>query len=86
MDKTTKKADLSFIEAIKTMGQSIKLSWHISKKSVIIYHIGTVLNVAGIILSTYAAARVIGFLFSALQNSNLKTSVWLWLGVTLFGQ
>ena len=86
MDKTTEKADLSFIEAIKTMGQSIKLSWHISKKSVIIYHIGTVLNVAGIILSTYAAARVIGFLFSALQNSNLKTSVWLWLGVTLFGQ
>lgn len=76
---------LGFTEAIRTIGKSIKLSWRISKKSVLAYHIGNFIGIAGLLLTTYAGAKVISFLFSAIQNSDLKSSVWLWLGIAVFG-
>lgn len=77
---------IGFVDSIKTIIEALKLSWAVSKKSVMTYHVGTILDITGIILSTYAGAKVIGLLFSALQNSSLKSSVWTWLAIAVFGQ
>jgi len=81
---TPPKVDLR--SALKVIGQTLKLSWELEKFQVGVFGLGAILEITGTIVSTYAGARLVGLLFTAIQNPIQRDSVWGWLAVTIVSQ
>ena len=84
----TKTTDpiISYRSAVGVIWQTFLLAWRLEKAQVIIYAIGASLEITGTIVSTYAGARLISLLFTALTNEQERGDVWSWLAVTIISQ
>ena len=79
-------AKVNFRSALKVIGRTLKLAWRLEKLQVGLYSLGAILEITGTIISTYAGARLVGLLFTAIQNQHQRGAVWMWLAVTIAGQ
>lgn len=76
---------LSLRESFKDIKQTLKLTWQLDPAQVGIFSVGAVLEIAGTLVSTYATARLVSLLFTAVHNPSLRGTVWLWLAGSLSG-
>ncbi|MHB1864782.1 MAG: ABC transporter ATP-binding protein [Candidatus Saccharimonadales bacterium] len=86
MDEKISSSQVNFRTSMIVIGKTLKLAWQLVKLEVCLYSLGAVSEIAGTIVSTYAGAKLIGLLFSALTNQHLRGSVWGWLAITIAGQ
>lgn len=77
---------LGLVTVARVISKIIRLSWNLDKAQVVFYAIGSLLEIAGTLLITYAGARLVSLLFTAIQNPDQRAEVWLWLGGTILGQ
>ncbi len=77
---------LGFRTAIKVVWQTLRLGWQLEKSKVLLYGFGAFLEISGTLITTYAGARLISLLFTAVQNPEQRKEVWLWLAATIAGQ
>lgn len=83
---TDTSTNITTRDSLKVIGRTIKLAWEIESFQVIIYSIGAILEISGTIISTYAGAKLINLLFTAIGNHHLRGSVWGWLAITIASQ
>ena len=76
---------LTFRAAMKDIGRTLKLTWQLEPAQVDIFSFGAILEIAGTLVSTYAAARLISLLFTAVNNPSQRGTVWLWLAASIAG-
>lgn len=86
MNSSESTPGLGFRAAIKVVWQTLKLSWQLAKGQVLIYSLGAFLEISGTLLTTYAGARLVSLLFTAIQNPQQRGTVWMWLAATITGQ
>ena len=86
MNKRNSASALGYRSALKVIWQTLKLVCYLAKTQVLIYSVGASLEIAGTLVSTYAGARLISLLFTAIQNPAQRNMVWWWLAATIAGQ
>ena len=86
MDSKDVDTSLTYRAAFKVIWQTLQLSWRLEKSKVLVYSIVAILEITGTLVSTYAGARLISLLFTAISNPQQRGTVWGWLVVTIIGQ
>lgn len=81
----TDKPSLTFKTAMRDIGRTLKLAWKLEPAQVGIYSFAAILEISGTLVSTYAAARLISLLFTAINHPSQRTAVWLWLAASIAG-
>ncbi len=81
-DTSTK---LSSRESLKDIKRTLRLTWQLDSAQVGIFALGAVLEIAGTLISTYAAARLVSLLFTAVHTPSQRGTVWFWLAASLLG-
>ena len=84
--EANKTPSLSYRSALSVIWQTLKLSWRLEKTQVLVYSVGASMEIAGTLVSTYAGARLISLLFTALHNTQQRGEVWFWLAITIASQ
>src|SRR3989344_4973437 len=82
---TESRSNLTFRAAMKDIGRTLKLTWRLEPAQVGIFSFCAILEIAGTLVSTYAAARLISLLFTAVNNPSQRGAVWLWLAASIAG-
>lgn len=79
------RTQLTFLASIKDIGRTLKLSWQLEPFQILIYATGAISEITGTLVSTYAGARLISILFTAVNNPIQRSSVWFWLALSIAG-
>lgn len=82
--EATRKVD--FRSAMWVIWRTLRLAWELEKIQVGVFTLGALMEIAGTIISTYAGARLVSLLFTAVHNQSQVGSVWAWLAVTIVSQ
>ncbi|MCA9309399.1 ABC transporter ATP-binding protein [Candidatus Saccharibacteria bacterium] len=85
MSKTTDTDDtLSLKARLRVSLRTLKLSWQLRPKILILYLLGACVEISGFILSLFATARL-GGLLAAYLTSNDTSGIWFWLFIDVAG-
>lgn len=75
---------LSLKARLRVSMRTLKLSWRLRPKTLILYLLGSCVEIGGFILSLFATARI-GGLLAAYLTSNDTSGIWFWLFVDIAG-